>query len=182
MLELKHDDPDALEHVLQHIYKIPLSSRQDVKTWRHWLNVHLTADKYLESDLSAIARDEFTRIAHSQHDANEIFDIIEAINEEMKHDEGFLQLAHSLREFNIEALLGNERVCKKVDEDKDWRWDIINSLIAHRKHGREQSIVLCAHHINQVFEPGRKWQSRPCSKCQKNEPRPMVNPRIGYFE
>ena len=81
----------------------------------------LDGRQVLESDLSAIARDEFTRIAHSQHDANEIFDIIEAINEEMKHDEGFLQLAHSLREFNIEALLGNERVCKKMDEDKDWR-------------------------------------------------------------
>lgn len=121
MLELKHDDPDALEHVLQHIYRTPTPWRQEVKTWRHWLDVHLTADKYLESELSANARDEFTRAAHSHRDANEIFNIIETINDEMKHDEGFVQLAHSLREFNIEALLGNERVCKKMDEDKDWR-------------------------------------------------------------
>lgn len=168
MLELKHDDPDALEHFLQHIYKITPSLRHDVKTWRLWLNVHLRADKYLESDLSTIARDEFTRVAHSQRDTNEIFDIIGAINEDMKHDEGFLQLAHSLREFNIEALLQNERVCKKVDEDKEWRWEIIDSLIAHRKHSGDRSIVLCEHHIKQVFEPGRKWESRPCSKCHKN--------------
>jgi len=183
VLELKHDDPDALEHVLQHIYSIPPpSSRQDVKAWRHWLDVHLTADKYLEFNLSAIARNEFTRVANSQRDSNEIFDILEAINDEMKHDEGFVQLAHSLREFNIEALLQNERVCKKVDEDKEWRWEIIDSLIAHRNHSGERSIFLCEHHIEQVFEPGRKWQSLPCSKCRKNEPRPVVNTRIVYSE
>ena len=112
MLELKHDDPDALERVLQHIYNIT-SGKCDIKPWRHFLDVHLTADKYLEPKLSAHARNEFTRIALSQRDSNVIFDMIQTISDEMKHDEGFLQLAQSLLEYNIEALLQNDRVCKK---------------------------------------------------------------------
>lgn len=162
------------------MYSIP-SWKQDVKTWRHWLDVHLTADKYLKSELSAIACYEFTRVAHSQRDSNEIFLILGAIDDEMKHDEGLVQLAQSLREFNIEALLGNERVCKKVDEDKDFRWEIINAL-AHKKHSGEQSVFLCSHHIRQFFVPGRQWQTRPCSRCRKDEHRKMVQPSIVYFE
>ena len=89
---------------------------------------------------------------------------------------------------NQEASTRNEGVLykfgalKDMDEDKEWRWEIIDSLIAHRKHSGERSIFLCEHHIEQVFEPGRKWQSLPCSKCRKNEPRPVVNTRIVYSE
>lgn len=48
---------------------------------------------------SAIARSQFTHVASTQRDSDVIFDMIETINDEMKHDEGFVQLAQSLRYF-----------------------------------------------------------------------------------
>lgn len=181
MLELKHDDPDALENFLLHIYKIT-PWRLDLNSWRHWLEVHLTADKYLEPELSATARNECSRIAYSQRDSNEIFDIIETINGvEVKHDEGFVQLAHSLRENNVETLLQNDRVCKKMDEDKDWRWEIINTLVGQRKRSTEHCVFLCPNHLTQHFVPGRKVNVEHCSLCRGNGPKMMVKPCIVYF-
>ena len=150
-------------------------------SWRHWLNVHRTADKYLESTLSALARNEFSRLAYSQQDSNEIFDIIEIINDKMKHDEGFVQLAHSLRECNVEALLQNDRVCKKVDEDSNWRWDIINTLVGHRKRSVEHSVFVCPDHLKLVFVPGRKGKIENCSLCRENGIKAMVKPCIVHF-
>ena len=72
----------------------------------------------------------------------------------MKHDEGFVQLAQSLRKSNIEALLGNEKDCKKVNEDKDFGWEIINDFI-HKKHSgkhRESS---------QIFVPKERCNRSP---------------------
>lgn len=181
MLELKHDDPDALEHVLHHIYKIH-PWRLDIMSWHHWLNVHQTADKYLEFTLSALARNEFSRIAYSQQDSNEIFDIIETINGgEVKDDDGFIQLARSLRENNVEALLQNDRVCKKVDEDRSWRWDMINTLVGQRKRSVEHSVFVCPEHLKQVFVPGRKEKIENCSLCRENGIKAMVKPCIVHF-
>jgi len=180
---LKHDDPDALEHVLHHIYKIP-PRKFDVQSWRHWLNVHLVADKYLEPALSAIARSQFTHVAFTQRDSDVIFDIIETINDEMKHDERFLQLAQSLREHNIVALLQNERVCKKMDEDKDWRWEVINILVDQKKRSGEHSVFLCPNHIRQLFLSGREMHMGRCSMCHGNGSKPAVKVKasIVYFE
>ena len=52
MIELKDDNPDALDLVLRYIYTIqPCIIRRTERTqhtpWRFWLDVHTTADKYL---------------------------------------------------------------------------------------------------------------------------------------
>jgi hypothetical protein len=181
VLKLKHDHPDAVEHVLHHIYKIP-PLKFNVQSWRHWLKVHLVADKYLEPALSAIARSQFTHIAFTQRDSDVIFDIIETISDEMKYDERFLQLAQSLREHNIVALLLNDRVCKKVDEDKDWRWEVINTLVDQKKRSGEYSVFLCLNHIRQLFLSGREMHMGRCSMCHGNESRTAVKATIVYFE
>lgn len=69
-----------------------------------------------------------------------ILDMIETVNVEMEYNEGFVQLAQSLRENNIEALLLSDKVCKKVDEDKDWRWEIINTLVDQKKRSGEHFV------------------------------------------
>jgi hypothetical protein len=181
VLELKHDDPDALEQVLRHIYRIPPWKLPEVKSWRHWLNVHLTADKYLEPELSVIARDEFTRMAYSQRDANEIFDIIETINDEVNHNEDFVRVAYSLRECHIEKLLENDRVCKKVDEDKTWRWEIIDTLVGQRKRSVLHSIFLCGNRISQVFVPGRRMKLENCSLCHGSGDKATMKPCTVHF-
>lgn len=57
-IELKEDDPHALEGVLRHIYDC-LTQTWTLKPWDYWLDLAVTADKYLEPSLSRDATVKF---------------------------------------------------------------------------------------------------------------------------
>jgi hypothetical protein len=132
VVEFKDDDPDAIERILYHIYKVPPFPGKEV-SWRYWLNVHLTAEKYLEPELSAHARAEFILVGYSQRKTDEIMDVMDTINAQMGHDRPVLNLAHYLCLDNIMALLGNDKFCKRVDEDRDLRWKVIKFFVSEKE-------------------------------------------------
>jgi hypothetical protein len=138
VMEFKEDDPDAIERILYHIYEVPPFPGKEF-SWRYWLNVHLTAEKYMEPELSAHARAEFIRVGYSQRKTDEIMEIMDTIYAQMGHDRPVLNLAHYLCLDNIMALLGDENFCKRVDEDRDLRWKIIKFLVSQKEPRRDLS-------------------------------------------
>lgn len=81
---LKEDDADALEEVLRKIYGCTLQPA-DKRSWQYWCNLVITADKYLESESSKDAKVRFHEVALLQKDGDVIFDIINAIKNNMSH-------------------------------------------------------------------------------------------------
>ena len=147
-MEFKDDDPDAIERILYHIYKVPPFPGKEV-SWRYWLNVHLTAEKYMEPELSAHARAEFIRVGYSQRKTDDMMDVMDTIYDQMGHDQAVLNLAHYLCLDNIMALLENYKFCKRVDEDRDLRWKIIKYFVSEKKPKLDESAtvrvsLLCA--------------------------------------
>ena len=61
-IELKDDDPHAVEGVLRYIY----SGRMEAwtqRSWEYWLDLAETADKYLEPKLREYANACFTKLS-----------------------------------------------------------------------------------------------------------------------
>lgn len=179
-IELKDDHTDAVDVVLRHIYKVPAYDDARDDSWRFWLDVHLTADKYLEFDLSGYARNMFMCAALDQQDTSVIMDIIEAIDSKMTHDKGCLKLVDEMIEKNIGALVQNHRFCNKINENIDLRWKIINLLVAGNRCGTVQSLFLCQACIMRLFVSGRGTEPRNCMVCRVSNL--VVSPRIIHLE
>ena len=92
-VELKDDDPTALEHVLRYLYGLGLPVSDH---WKFWMNLHVTADKYLIPKLSAVASDKFYAVARTCNEADDVFDIIEACRNELNQNDVFIELADEL--------------------------------------------------------------------------------------
>jgi hypothetical protein len=137
-MEFKDDDPDAIERVLYHIYKVPPFPGKEI-AWRYWLNVHLAAEKYMEPELSAHARAEFIRVGYSQRKTDDIMEVMDTVKAQMGHDRGVLNLAHYLCLDNILALLKDEKFCKRVDEDRDLRWKVIEFFVSEKERKPDPS-------------------------------------------
>ena len=174
MIELKHDDPDALEHVLHHIYNIPPrkfdASHGATGSTFTWLRT---------STWSSRQRNR-TQPVHPrrQHSAR--------LRRDLRHDRNHQRRDEARRRLcpacTISALLLNDRVCKKVDEHKDWRWEIINTLVDQKKRSGEYSVFSCPSHIAQLFLSGRERHMGRCSLCRGNEAKTTMKPAIVYFE
>jgi hypothetical protein len=134
-IELKDDNPDVLDLVLRYIYTIQpcvvrSSELADQTPWRFWLDVHITADKYLIPQLSQQAYERFFDVARSRSDLDEIIDIIETLTTELSHDDGLVKLADELREANLKRLLQSARYREKLDSDKALLWAHVDELLA----------------------------------------------------
>ncbi|KAM0712234.1 hypothetical protein Q7P37_011328 [Cladosporium fusiforme] len=85
IIELKEDDPEALEALIRHLYSThkaadPLQAIKRNRSWRFWLTVRTTADKYLEPSLNDLASQAFRIIlSEKSADANNLAEIIMAI-------------------------------------------------------------------------------------------------------
>jgi len=119
-----------MDAVLRNIYKIPIGTRRPYeKQWRFWLDVHITADKYLVPALSEQASKYFFDIARSERNLDEVTDIIETLNTEMSHDNKLIELTAELRNKHLRKLLQNERYREKVQDDKTLMWEHIDQLL-----------------------------------------------------
>jgi hypothetical protein len=151
-VELKDDDPTALEHVLRYLYGLGLPVSDH---WKFWMNLHVTADKYLIPKLSAVASDKFCAVARTCNEADDVFDIIETCRNELNHNDVFIELADELREKHLITLLGNDRFRAQLDSGgKEALWQQLDELTANGgfKGKEEKSFTLCHHHQQTVFQ------------------------------
>jgi hypothetical protein len=153
VIQLKDDDPTALEHVIRHLYgfDIPQNTQSE---WRFWLNLHVTADKYLVPKLSEVAGLNFRSIARKTKSIDDIIDILETIRIEMGHDIELVELAARLRKEHIGKLLSNDRYRAQLDSGgMDALWQQLDELNSQMLARTEMSYQLCPHHRLSVFRP-----------------------------
>lgn len=81
-IELKEDNPQALEGVLRHIYGCKIDDHHQ-KTWQYWLDLSETADKYLEPRLSERATLHFRikALTLQDSDVETICEILQALQD-----------------------------------------------------------------------------------------------------
>jgi hypothetical protein len=152
-IELKEDDPTALRNVLRSIYELPMvADKTGKEDWRVSLNLHQTADKYLESSLSQPALDNFRFDALGATNSDTIFDIVEAINSEMAHDEDLVDFGEKLRKDNIGILLKNDRYRAQLDKGgKEAVWQQLDELIFAAVL-KKKRYYLCDTHCQSMFQ------------------------------
>ena len=85
-IELKEDNPDALEGVLRYIYGCETEECHQ-KSWQYWLELVATADKHLEPRLSEDAADRFEMsvLSLQKVDVEEICDILQSLQDTEKY-------------------------------------------------------------------------------------------------
>jgi uncharacterized protein HemY len=96
--------------------------------WRFWLEVHITATKYLVPDLSKTSCERLAEVARSQQALDNIIDILDALTSEQSHSAGLVELANELRNANIKPLLQSERYREKLESDKALLWAHVDRL------------------------------------------------------
>ena len=166
---MKDDDPSALTNVLRHIYKVPIIPDPDCATkWRAWLNIRVTADKYLEHELGEAADKMFREAALACTQPDDIFDVVDMIRTEMNHDQPLNDFGNMLRRKNHSKLLRNTRFREDLDlRGKEGLWELIDEL-AFTTELKEKRYHLCDSHEKKVFqEPSAHKQSRMhCAVCE----------------
>lgn len=118
MIELKDDNADAVEEVLRKIYGCKLPYTDD-KSWRFWLDLVVTADKYLEERLSMRAEEILREIAQKTRNVDMLVDIIMAIEDDLSHCEPLLVFANVLRMERLLELHNNKRYRDSLFENRD---------------------------------------------------------------
>jgi hypothetical protein len=90
-IELKEDDPSALEGVLRSIYGFKDETYHD-KPWEYWLSLIDTADKYLEPELSKRATIRFKALVLDlgEQDIDTVCDILDSLENEYEHFKDFM--------------------------------------------------------------------------------------------
>lgn len=164
-IELKDDDPIALTNVLRIIYDLPIEEDfSSTPAWRFWLDLYITADKYLVPKLKGDANRKFRIAAIASTDGDEIFDIIETLGSEMAHDNSLTALAESMRNNNFGKLLQNERYRAKLDSGgKETLWQVVDEL-AFATRLKRKRYFLCESHTKRLF-PEPRADQQPQETC-----------------
>lgn len=132
-----------MEHVLREIYHDlrPISTQQ-LGSWRHWLNVYVAADKYLEPGTRAQAYNYVRTIARSLKDTDAIFDLFEALDDEMTRFDVFVELAAELQKTHLYDLIKNERFRRHIERDTAAVWKIVDTLHAAQDRRTSDSVPM----------------------------------------
>lgn len=169
---MKDDDPDALRNVLRNIYQLPIEREVAGKAqWRFLLDLQQAADKYLEPQLSRQATSAFCAAAEQSADADTVLDIIEAITNEMAHDEEFVGFGENMRKDNLGILLSNDRFRARLDNGgKEAIWQQLDEL-AFAADLEKKRCYLCSDHLHTVFcEPApstdQETAKEHCAVCE----------------
>jgi hypothetical protein len=143
-IELKGDDPDALEGVLRNIYGFKAETYHD-KPWEYWLALIETADKYLEPGLSKRAAIHFKAAALNlgEQDLGTVYDILDTLQDVDKYEssKGFVvELARkhskSLGDERFRAqLYSSTRIVFKLLERLSFATEMVPEEKACAQHG-----------------------------------------------
>lgn len=128
VIKLEEDNPDAMEAVLRHIYGCPLPTVGKEPDWRFWLDLAITANKYLEPELTDKSRLIFSNIVMKIQEADDIFNVMQMIWREAGHINCLLEVANQLRRMNIMELQKNERYRERLLSDREFMIAHLNDL------------------------------------------------------
>jgi len=151
---LKDNDPDALTNILRHIYTLPVTiDPASCAVWRAWLNIRVTADKYLEPMLSSLADVNYRQAAAACTDSEDIFDILEIFWTEMSHDDSLVAFGEAIRTANLGKLLKNARYREHLDRGgKEAIWQQLDELIFATDLVKKKHYHLCKSHLETTFK------------------------------
>lgn len=154
MITLEEDDPDAVERVLLNIYGYKLTAA-GMRLWRFWFNLIITADKYLEPELSAKTDQHFREVALGVSDVDVVFGMVQAIKTDMSRVEPLLAFADVLRKKNLKKNLKNERYRDLLVRDRDLmlsQLDEIEEGLEVPPTANKRHYSLCTSHASEVFK------------------------------
>ena len=149
-----------MDTVLRHVYKIPIGPRHSSSgenPWRFWLDVHITADKYLVPALSEQACKYFFDFARSERNLDEITNILETLDTEMSHDDKISELAAELRNKHLRDLLQNKKYREKIQGDKALMWEHVDQLLRTDQVSHVDQIVHINGEIGMDIPPGETY-------------------------
>lgn len=178
LIVLKEDEPDAVEHVLRHLYGCTLP--QDNKPWRLWLALVAAADKYLEPELSSAAGERLMHKAQTLESlkyTNHVFDIIQELKANMAHHQSLLDFAEQLRKKHLEYLLKDKRYRELLVSDPALMLAQLDELEVPRKLAQKVYYV-CNEHADSSFRVLRDRYSTRCIACFSKE---VLPGRIAYL-
>ena len=168
--------------MLRSIYKLPIERDFAGKEkWRFWLDLYQTADKYLELRLSQLAIENFRETALASTNSDIVFDIMEAINNEVAHVAKLVDFGEKLRKNNLGILLKNARYRAQLDSGgKEAMWQQLDELL-FAADLEEKRYFLCSDHFETVFhEPDlsadEETEEHCCAVCEVR-----VLDGAGYF-
>ena len=147
-IELKDDNPHAVEGVLRYIYSCRMEAWA-LRSWEYWLDLAETADKYLEPKLSEYANACFIvkAVSLKDSDVETICEILQTIQDTDKYAQ-HRKFAVDLTMRNL-RLLKNEQLRAQVYSCKWIMFKIVELLSFAADLVPEK--VDCAHHGPQEF-------------------------------
>jgi hypothetical protein len=103
-----------MECVLRFMYKIypglpSIKAEKWWVPWQFWLNVKISADKYLEQKLSRFAWDRIHRDLRGSGNIEEVVDAIQALRMENGHEQTLIKLANIVPTYHLASLLRHRR-------------------------------------------------------------------------
>nr|OQO17401.1 hypothetical protein B0A51_15854 [Rachicladosporium sp. CCFEE 5018] len=121
-IELKDDDPEALEALLEYLYQIEYDSSHD-KSWRFYLALGTAADKYL---LLALKDEAFQRLEYvisNLKKTPELVAVLQVLDSDYKQDARMTRIRNNIHIDNLDELLEcfNYRTYLKEHPKLLWR-------------------------------------------------------------
>ncbi|GIZ36648.1 hypothetical protein CKM354_000011700 [Cercospora kikuchii] len=162
VIQLRDDDPDAVEHVLRYIYTAEHKSDQD-ENWKLQLQITNSAHKYLLHDLANAAMKKFKRVASSETDPAEVFETMMHIRQNTLLPEA-LEVAEHLETIHLHSLLKVPAYRKLVEQDRDKVWELLDQFNDVLVAQRAADLVICRKCLSsQLRDPGQ--EAAPSCRC-----------------
>jgi len=163
-IELKEDDPDALEGVLRYIYGCEVDD-WDPKPWRYWLDLVETADKYLEPKLSKTAAERFeiSALSLQEMEVEAICEVLQTLQDTERY-ELFESFAIDLTVRHLQ-LLDDEQFRAQVYSSKPVMCKLIERLSFAAKLVPVK--LLCQVHGEQVYYQKEHYTHCEFVRCSR---------------
>lgn len=160
MIELKEDNPDAVEYLLRYMYSGQSETDEDDK-WQLQLEIAktaqkvcrvipaeqgttLTSNKYLLLDLAAIAKEKFMKVANAVIRPEDVFATITHIRQNTLESD-HLEVAQQLETKHRFALLKLPGYRAVIDQDKSTMWNNLDQLLDFLSSQEEVELGNCPH-------------------------------------
>ncbi|KAM3423976.1 hypothetical protein BST61_g1369 [Cercospora zeina] len=162
-IELKDDDPDALEHVLRYMYSGKHGTDQD-NNWKLQLQIANSAHKYLLNDLANAAMKKFKRTASGTSSPKDVFETMVHIRKRTLLPDA-LEVAEHLETIHLHGLLKEPAYREHIEQDRGLVWNYLDqfndTLVAKEAQEAElMEVVLRLCHDCRRYERFQIWVPR----------------------
>lgn len=124
MIELKEDDPDAVEAVLKWIYTKNDNTGQD-QNWRLQHEISQAASKYLLPILAGIASHKYKQHVNSVSDPQEVFETIQHVRANVT-EKPILELADAIETKYLLQLMKVQDFRQLISQDQSRMWKYLD--------------------------------------------------------